>query len=164
MTSPPVAEICTLYCSMQNETKYAISSSLSFIAFICSVVLQRATFEMPQNKDSIKVRIYEVKESLFAAYKNDRIDAFNLSITYDFDYHHFPICSFDGHRMNADCTGLFYPRFYRKHEIVVPCRIFNCTEFGTIKNGIIQHFSFYFSLPTHPLLLPQQLGNRAIAE
>ena len=71
------AEICTLYCSMQNETKYAISSSLSFISFICSVVLQCVTFEMPQNKDSIKVRIYEVKESLFAAYKNDRIDAFN---------------------------------------------------------------------------------------
>lgn len=57
---------------------------------------QRATFEVPQNKDSIKVRIYEVKESLFAAYKNGRIDAFNLLITYDFDYHHFPIYSFDG--------------------------------------------------------------------
>ena len=136
MTSPPVAEICTLYCSMQNETKYAISSSLSFIAFICSVVLQRVTFEVPQNKDSIKVRIYEVKESLFAAYKNGRIDAFNLSITYDFDYHHFPICSFDGHRMNADCTGLFYPRFYRKHEIVVPCRILIVPNSVQLKMGL----------------------------
>ena len=136
MTSPPVAEICTLYCSMQNETKYAISSSLSFIVFICSVVLQRVTFEVSQNKDSIKVRIYEVKKSLFAAYKNGRIDAFNLSITYDFDYHHFPICSFDGHRMNADCTGLFYPRFYRKHEIVVPCRILIVPNSVQLKMGL----------------------------
>mgnify|MGYP007028568249 CR=1 FL=1 len=45
-------------------------------------------------------------------------------------------------RTNADCIGPFYPRFYRKHEIVASCCIFNCTEFGTIKIGIIQHFSF----------------------
>ena len=45
-------------------------------------------------------------------------------------------------RTNADCIGPFYPRFYRKHEIVASCRIFNCTEFGTIKIGVIQHFPF----------------------
>ena len=45
-------------------------------------------------------------------------------------------------RTNTDGTGTFYPRFHRKHKIVTSCRIFNCTEFGTIKIGIIQHFPF----------------------
>ena len=45
-------------------------------------------------------------------------------------------------RTNADCIGSFYLRFYRKHEIVASCRIFNCTEFGTIKIVVIQHFPF----------------------
>ena len=42
-------------------------------------------------------------------------------------------------RTNTDGTGTFYPRFHRKHKIVTSCRIFNCTAFGTIKIGIIQH-------------------------
>ncbi len=34
----------------------------------------------------------------------------------------------------------------------------------SVSLSLFLFYYLYFSLPTHPLLLPQQLGNRAIAE
>ncbi len=39
-------------------------------------------------------------------------------------------------------VGGFYPIFHGKDEIVAACCIFNCTEIGIIKIGIVQGFPF----------------------
>ena len=43
---------------------------------------------------------------------------------------------------NADSPCFLYPCLDRQHKVIATCHIFNCTEFGTIKNGIIKHFPF----------------------
>ena len=45
-----------------------------------------------------------------------------------------------GLRLYSDCVGTFYPCFHGKDKVITSRFIFNCTEFGTIKNGIIQYF------------------------
>lgn len=45
-----------------------------------------------------------------------------------------------GLRPYSDCVGTFYPCFHGKDKVITSRFIFNCTEFSTIKNGIIQYF------------------------
>jgi hypothetical protein len=56
---------------------------------------------------------------------------------------------------NTNGGGASNPLFYREYKIVAACRIFNCTEFGIIKIGIIRcsfcnFFGCVFGSPAKP--------------